>query len=58
MAISRDSYSKKSPSQNPVDFYKGQQQGGTEGKPQRVPDKLEGGPMREKIMGNPKLSRQ
>lgn len=58
MAISRDSYPKKSPSQNPVDFFKGVQQGGADGKPQRVPDKLEGGPLREKIMGRPDLSKQ
>ena len=58
MAISRAPYSKKAPSQKPTDFYKGVQQGGTDGKPQSVPDKLEGGPMREKIMGNPALSKQ
>jgi hypothetical protein len=55
MPISR-SHEKKSPSQNPVDFFKCQQQGGEYGKPMSVPDVLKGGPMREKIMGNPVLS--
>lgn len=51
MAISK-SHSKKSPSQNPVDFYKSQQSGGATGKSSgSVPDKLKGGPMREKIFG-------
>lgn len=50
MAISR-SHDKKSPSQNPTDFYKSKQQGGCEGKPSRVPEKLSGGPMRERIYG-------
>lgn len=50
MAISR-SHEKKSPSQNPNSFYKSEQQGGAYGKPTSVPDKLSGGPMREKIYG-------
>lgn len=51
MAISK-THSKKSPSQNPVDFYKSQQSGGATGKSSgSVPDKLKGGPMREKIFG-------
>ena len=54
MAISK-SHSKKAPSQNPTSFYKGEQQGGAEGKPQKVGDKLTGGPMREQIMGRKDL---
>ncbi len=57
MAISK-THSKKAPSQNPVDFYKSVPQGGAEGKPTSVPDKLTGGPMREQIMGRKDLSRQ
>ncbi len=57
MAISK-THSKKAPSQNPVAFYKSEQQGGAEGKPTSVPDKLTGGPMREQIMGRKDLSRQ
>ena len=57
MAISK-SHSKKAPSQNPVAFYKSEQAGGAEGKgAQRVPDKLTGGPMREKIYGRKELSK-
>jgi hypothetical protein len=48
MAIQRK-IDPKRPSQNPVDFYKGMQQGGAEGKPARVPEKIQGGPMREKM---------
>lgn len=51
-------HSKKAPSQNPVDFVKGVQQGGAHGKPQNVPDKLTGGPMREPLMGYPVLAKQ
>ena len=51
MAISR-SHAKKSPTQNPTDFYKSQQFGGAEGKStQKVGDKLTGGPQRERIYG-------
>lgn len=51
MAISK-THDKKSPNQNPVDFYKSQQFGGPLGKgTQSVPDKLTGGPMREQVMG-------
>lgn len=50
MAISK-THDKKSPSQNPVDFYKSAPQGGAHGKPTSVPDQLKGGPMREKVMG-------
>lgn len=42
---------KKQPSQNPTDFFKGKQTGGAHGKPGSVPDKLSGGPMREKVWG-------
>jgi hypothetical protein len=56
MAISK-TQSKKSPSQNPVDFYKLKQHGGAEGKGAgKVPEKLTGGPMREKIFGRKSLS--
>lgn len=48
MAISR-TITPKSPSQNPVDFYKSKQQGGAQGKPSSVPEKLTGGPMREQM---------
>jgi len=57
MAISRG-FSKKAPSQQPVDFFKGQQQGGTHGKPTRVGDRLQGGPLRETIYGRKDLSKQ
>lgn len=50
MAISK-THAKKSPSQNPTAFYKLQQQGGAKGKATSVPDKLTGGPMREKVYG-------
>lgn len=48
MAVSRTIHP-KAPSQNPVDFYKGVQQGGPMGKPASVPEKLQGGPMREQM---------
>jgi len=57
MSISK-SHGKKSPSQNPVAFAKSQQQGGAQGSPSNVPDKLTGGPMREMIYGRPNLSRE
>lgn len=57
MAISH-SHSKKAPSQNPTDFYKLKQQGGSQGSATRVPDQLTGGPMVEKIMGKPELAKQ
>jgi len=57
MAVSRSS-SKKAPSQNPVAFYQGVQQGGAHGKPTRVGDKLASGAMREKIWGKKDLSKQ
>ncbi len=46
MAISKN-IPPKAPSQNPVEFYKGKSQGGAHGKPQSVPERLKGGPMRE-----------
>ena len=57
MAIDR-TWSKKAPSQNPVDFVKGVQQGGPDGKPQSIPEQLKGGPLREKIFGREDLARQ
>ena len=45
----------KSPSQNPVDFYKSKPQGGKHGTPSSVPEQLKGGPMREKITGTKDL---
>jgi hypothetical protein len=48
MAVSRTVHP-KAPSQNPVGFYKGQQQGGAQGKPEKVGEKLQGGPMREQM---------
>ena len=51
MAISK-SHAKKSPTQNPVEFYKLSQSGGAEGKGGgNVPDKLSGGPQRERVFG-------
>jgi hypothetical protein len=50
-------HDKKSPLQNPVDFYKLFQAGGAEGKgKQKVGDKLTGGPMMEKLYGRTTLS--
>lgn len=56
MAISK-THAKKSPNQSPTDFYKLQQFGGPLGmsSPQKVGDKLTGGPMREKIDGRKSL---
>ena len=55
MAIRTNRSSHKSPSQNPTAFFKGKQAGGTnnEGKFKggTSPEKLSGGPMREKVMG-------
>lgn len=48
MAIKRD-IPPKAPSQNPVDFYKGKQQGGAHGSPSNVGERLKGGPTREKM---------
>lgn len=48
MAVSRTIHP-KSPSQNPVNFYKGVQQGGAQGKPEKVGEKLTGGPQREQM---------
>jgi len=56
MAVSR-SHSKKAPSQNPVGFFKCEQQGGTHGTPTKVGDKLSGGPMREQIYGRKSLGK-
>lgn len=56
MAVSRDSSVKK-PSQNPVKFFQCQQQGGADGKPTSVPDKLASGELREKIYGRENLGK-
>jgi len=48
MAVSK-SITPKAPSQKPTDFYKLKQQGGSHGKPQSVPEKQSGGPMREQM---------
>ena len=48
MAVSRTIHPKR-PTQNPTAFYKGEQQGGSHGKPTSVPEKIQGGPMREKM---------
>ena len=56
MPVSK-THAKKSPNQNPVDFYKLKQFGGAEGKgAAKVGDKLTGGPMCEKIYGRKTLS--
>lgn len=52
-------HAKKSPTQNPTDFYKLKQAGGAEGSVAgKVGDKLTGGPMMEKIYGRSTLSSQ
>jgi len=56
MAVSRV-LGRKAPSQDGTKFFECQQQGGPMGKPSSVPDKPRSGPMREKIMGNPKLNK-
>ena len=60
MPVSK-THSKKAPNQSPTAFYKSEQFGGTNGaqsRPQKVGDKLTGGPMREQIMGRKELSKQ
>lgn len=58
MSISK-THSKKSPSQNPVAFYKSEKFGGADGRStQKVPDKLTGGPQREQIYGRKDLGKQ
>ena len=55
MAISK-SHAKKSPSQHPTAFYKGEQSGSRDGKGgATVPDKLTGGALREQIYGRKSL---
>ena len=52
MAITKNRESHKSPSQSPDAFFKGKQSGGATGKSSyTAPEKLSGGPMREKVMG-------
>jgi len=48
MAISRTIHP-KAPSQRPVDFVLGKQQGGAQGKPESVGEKQKGPGMREKM---------
>lgn len=48
MAVSR-TIAPKAPSQKPTAFYQGKQQGGAQGKPEKVGERLKGGPMREKM---------
>jgi len=48
MAIDRK-ITPKAPTQRPTDFFQGKQQGGAYGKPERVGERLQGGPMREKL---------
>lgn len=55
MAISK-THAKKSPNQRPTDFYKGKQFGGARGtSTEKVGDRLQGGPMIEKIDGKKSL---
>lgn len=55
MAIAR-SHAKKSPSQNPKDFFECKQKGGADGKSAYLaPDKLASGTQREKIYGRKDL---
>jgi hypothetical protein len=39
----------KAPTQNPTAFYQSKQQGGPYGRPEKVAERLKGGPMREKM---------
>jgi hypothetical protein len=56
MAVDR-SHGKKSPSQNPIDFYMLKQAGGAYGMPTKVPDTFNTKTAdREKLMGRPNLS--
>jgi hypothetical protein len=57
MAVTRN-MPKKAPTQNPVAFSMLEQQGGTHGKPTKVPDVLKSGPMREEVFGRKSLSKQ
>ena len=58
MAVARK-HDSKSPSQNPVDFFKCNQQGDGYGKPSRVPERFGENPagMREQLYGRPTLGR-
>jgi len=59
MAIDREHPPKKSPSQNPVDFFEGKKKGGADGRGSsyKAPDKLTSGTQREKIYGRKDLSK-
>lgn len=48
MAVDRKN-TPKAPTQNPVGFYHGKQQGGAYGKPEKVGERLSGGKCREKL---------
>lgn len=54
MSITK-AHPRKAPTENPVDFYKSKQQGGAHGKPTSIPQQLQGGPMREPLMGRKNL---
>jgi hypothetical protein len=57
MAVSR-TISRKSASQNPVAFFKGKQSGGNTGNTgYTTPERIKGGPMREKIYGRKDLAK-
>ncbi len=56
MAISR-TISRKAPSQQPKDFFQCKQTGGAYGGTGKAPEKSTSGPMRERIMGKPALSK-
>jgi hypothetical protein len=57
MAVSR-TITRKSASQNPVAFFKGVQSGGTTGNSSYItPERIKGGPVREKIMGRKDLAK-
>jgi hypothetical protein len=55
MAITKSRESRKSPSQNPTEYFKSVPSGGTHGaKNYTAPTKLSGGPQRENVMGGGK----
>jgi hypothetical protein len=54
VGISRSHHS-KAPTDNPNAFFKLETAGTTYGTPKSVPEVLASGPMREQLMGNPRL---
>lgn len=57
MAVDR-SHGKKSPSQNPLDFFQLKQQGGAYGSASKIPDQFKTATAdREKVTGRPNLSK-